>query len=89
MSLYLVSYDLKQVGQNYDCIIAKLEALPNYWHFQQSVWLVQWHGSAFDLATSLQSCLDANDLLFVTKVTSDSAWSGYPQEGSDWIQRSL
>ena len=85
MNLYLVSYDLKQQGQNYTCITKKLEDLGTHWHFQQSVWLVQWGGNAYDLATELEACLDSNDVLFVTRVTSDSAWSGYPDEGTQWI----
>ena len=85
MSLYLVAYDLMKQGQNYTCITKKLEAFESYWHFQQSVWLVQWSGNAYDLANELETCLDSNDKLFVTRVTSDSAWSGYPDEGTNWI----
>ena len=85
MALFIVTYDLKKVGQNYECISKKLEALGDFWHFQQSVWLVGWDGDAFGLANELETCLDSNDTLFVTRVTSDSAWSGLGDDGDAWI----
>ncbi len=86
MALYLVTYDLHKQGQNYPCISQKLESLSAYWHFQGSVWLVAWDGSSYALAEHLRQCLDTNDNVFVTRVSEDSAWSGFSQEGSDWIQ---
>lgn len=89
MALYLVAYDLVRQGQNYTCIINKLEALGTYFHIQQSVWLVGWDGDAYALATHLEGCLDGNDKLFVTRATPDSAWTGYDDDGTQWIQSQL
>lgn len=89
MALHIVAYDLNQQGQNYDCIIKKLEGFGTFWHFQKSVWLVEWAGSSYDLANDLEGCLDSNDTLFVSRVTSDSAWSGYDADGTAWIASHL
>jgi len=89
MSLFLVAYDLKKVGQNYECMSRKLEALATYWHFQGSVWLVEWGGSPYTLANELEGCLDTNDELFVTRVSSDAAWSGYDDDGTAWLQSNI
>jgi len=83
--LYIVTYDLNQLGQNYECIIKKLKAIEPHWHFQKSVWLVAWDGNAYSLAEHLNGCLDSNDTLLVSLVTEDSAWCGLSKEGSDWI----
>jgi len=88
MSLYLVAHDLKKGRQSYECISMKLEALGPYWHIQQSVWLVTWSGSAYDLANDLAFCLDNNDDLFVTQVTSDSAWS-HDDEDTAWLRSNI
>jgi len=87
MAAYLVTYDLNQQGQNYPCIIKKLEAYPTHWHMQKSVWIVQTDASAFAIASDLESCLDSNDNLLVTRLTEDSAWSGFPEQGSNWLHQ--
>ena len=89
MAAYLVTYDLNANGQNYKCLDKALTELATHWRFQKSAWLVDWTGTAFDLANQLQSCLDSNDILFVTRVTEDSAWCGYDEPGSAWIRALL
>lgn len=89
MAAYLIIYDLNKVGQNYECISKKLDALEATWRFQKSAWLVEWNGDAFSLAEALEACTDSNDLLFVTRATPDSAWSGYDAKGTDWIRSLL
>jgi hypothetical protein len=87
MAAYLVTYDLNQVGQNYDCIIKKLEAYPTHWHMQKSVWIIQTDATAYQVAEHLESCLDSNDNLFVTQVTANSAWSGFSDQASNWVRQ--
>lgn len=82
---YVVAYDLRRPGQNYPELIAYLETFPMHWHFQQSGWIVGPASSAYDLADDIKRFLDDRDLLFVQRLTEDSAWWGYDQAGSDWI----
>jgi hypothetical protein len=83
MTVFIVAYDLNQVGQNYTCITRKLEALP-YCHAQGSVWFVDWHGTASSLRDHLASCCDANDKLFVDPVSNTWAGRGMPNCGT-WL----
>lgn len=73
MAVFIVAYDLKQTGQNYQCITHKLNQMPNC-HAQGSVWFVDYNGTAVNLRDHLQSCLDQNDVLFVDYVSK--GWAG-------------
>lgn len=73
MACFIVAYDLNAVGQNYDCITAKIKEFPNC-HAQKSVWFVQYDGSEPQLRDYLQPCLDSNDRLFVSEVSR--SWAG-------------
>jgi hypothetical protein len=73
VAIFIVCYDLKKIGQNYDCITEKLEKLP-YCHAQGSVWFVDYSGDTSQLRTHLQPCLDENDILFVDLVSNK--WAG-------------
>lgn len=89
MPSYVVAYDLHKQGQNYDCIIKKLEGYPTHWHMQQSVWVIVTSQSAVQIRDNLQPCLDANDKLFVGQLSGQAAWVGYNQNISDWLMRQL
>jgi hypothetical protein len=83
MAIYIVAYDLKQVGQNYTCITEKLGKLPNC-HAQGSVWFVDYAGTAIQLREHLRSCLDNNDVIFVDAVSGQ--WAGYNMPGcGKWL----
>lgn len=74
MAVFIVTYDLDQPGQNYDCVIGKLEAL-DHCHAQRSVWFVSANGTTTDLRNHLSGCLDSNDRLFVDYISD--AWTGW------------
>jgi len=73
MADFVVAYDLKQKGQNYECITGKLKKLSSF-HAQGSVWFVKYDGTAAELRDHLKDCCDSNDVLFVGHLAT---WSGY------------
>ena len=73
MACFVVAYDLNKVGQNYDCLMKKFAALPNC-HAQQSVWFIDYNGTAMQLRADLASCIDENDRLFITEISK--LWAG-------------
>ena len=75
MAVYIVTYDLKKIGQNYECITGKLKALKAH-HAQGSVWFVNYSGKAWELRNDLDPCMDTNDVLFVGIVIKDH-WASY------------
>lgn len=89
MACYIVTYDLHKEGQNYECLHKKLEAYPTHWHMQRSVWIIESSGPAKTIRDNLKSCLDANDDLFVGKLSGEAAWSGYNDAVNKWLKEHL
>ncbi|MCW3781359.1 hypothetical protein [Defluviimonas salinarum] len=86
MSTLMVTYDLLNQGQNYDCLIKKIKAYPGWCHLQQSVWLISTSNNCVQVRDNLSSCLDANDKLFVAKLQGEAAWRGHSGEITKWIK---
>jgi len=82
MTVFVVTYDLNQRGQNYECITSRIEALTHF-HAQKSVWFVEYEGDSMALASYLIDCLDDNDRLFVTPI---DGWAGVNMpKGEKWL----
>lgn len=88
MASHIVSYDLHRQGQNYDCLIAALKTYPLRWHLQMSVWIIVSDRKSVEIRNHLQPCLDANDKLFVGRLTGEAAWYGH-SDASDWLKQNL
>lgn len=73
MALFLVAYDLRKAGQNYDGLIGTLESFGYHRRIQQSLWAVQWPGKAQSLIDYLSPLIDGNDMLFVSELADDFA----------------
>lgn len=89
MATYIITYDLNKSGQNYNCIIKKLEAYGTHWHAQGSVWLLVTDQSATQIRDHLGACLDDNDELFVARLSGEAAWRGYSTQISEWLKKFL
>ncbi len=74
MSLFVITYDLKQQGQNYECMTEKLRKLGAF-HSQQLVWLLKSTSTAAALRDHLKECCDANDELLVAKIDGWASWN--------------
>jgi len=86
MAAYIVAYDLHEEGQNYECLIEKLEAYPIHWHMQQSVWIIKTDQNASQIRNNLGECLDDDDTLFVGKLSGQAAWRGYSDKAGKWLK---
>lgn len=89
MATYIVTYDLHQQGQNYDCIHKKLKDYGTHWHVQGSVWIIKTTQSAVEVRDHLAPCLDSNDKLIVAKLSGEAAWRGYGDKISEWLKSCL
>lgn len=80
--VYLVSYDLVREGateNDYPALFQRLKndgAIRVLW----SEWLVESPGSAKDVADRYWAVMDANDRIFVTEVTNNSAYKNLLSE---------
>lgn len=82
--VYLVTYDLKQPGQDYSSVHEAIKACGAWWHFLESTWLVDGHLTADQIAMRVRHHIDQNDNLLVIGVTGDYAgW--LPRAAWEWI----
>lgn len=87
MRTMLVAYDLNRPGQNYPRLYEALKAVPRWWHYLDSTWLLRTQESAAELRNRLRPHIDASDELLVIDVTSpEAAWSGFDEQASQWIR---
>lgn len=70
MTVYLITYDLKSPGQDYSALHKAIKALGDHRHDLESVWFVDTNLSAKEIQSSIRPVMDANDTMFITKVSS-------------------
>jgi hypothetical protein len=76
LTTYIVDYDLRKPGQKYDALFEKLKGYP-WCHQLKSSWLIVTGKTASQLLDDLRTVMDANDLIFVGKVSGTNDWSSY------------
>jgi hypothetical protein len=73
MSVFVIAYDLKNPGKDYTSLISAIQTVP-WCHAQGSVWFVEHPGPASTVRDILIGHMDANDVLFVDRVSD--TWAG-------------
>ncbi len=73
MPVFVIAYDLRSPGKDYTSLISAIQAAP-WCHAQGSVWFVEHPGPASVIRNILMGQMDANDVLFVDRVSD--AWAG-------------
>ena len=86
MSVFVISYDLKQPGRDYASLHEAIRAYGIWWHNLGSTWLIETTASAQQVANYLLPHIDRNDRLLVVKAGDDAAWTySFPQDARDWM----
>ncbi len=86
MSAFLVTYDLRQPGRDYADLYDAIKRGRTWWHFLESVWLLDTPESADDIWKSVRGCIDENDFLLVIEVR-DNVQGWLPQDAWRWIHQ--
>lgn len=89
MSTYVVSYDLKAPGKDYDNLIDYLKSLNTWWHHLGSTWVVVTSMSARELRDEIAKHVDSNDQVLVVKSGGEGAWRNFTDKGNSWLQKHL
>ena len=86
MSIYLVSYDLRAPGRNYQNLHNYLDSFPSWAKPLESVWLIETSLTAVQLRDGVFQHVDANDQVFVVDVTKQpTAWRNLGAKVVEWI----
>lgn len=74
MAVFVVSYDLRKSGQNYQGLYNRLAAW-NAIRGLESVWFINWQTTAQTIRDDLLKQMDVNDGLFVAEIKEALAWN--------------
>lgn len=82
--MHLINYDLCTPGKDYSTLIKAIQSYGSWARISRSCWIVRSDHTAAQILHDLAQYIDANDLLFVRKI---SAWAAlnFKQEVIDWL----
>ncbi len=75
MALYLITYDLRKPGRNYDDLYKLLRDTWTAKPIAESVWLAELNGPAAAIRDIVLGAVDANDRILAIEVTSSADWA--------------
>jgi hypothetical protein len=88
MACYIISYDLRKPGRNYDSLYAAIKSYGTWAHINESVWAVVTAEKAVQVRDKLLTHIDTNDRLFVIKSGTEAAWRN-PICKNQWLKDHL
>jgi hypothetical protein len=84
--IYLVSYDLKIPGRNYEQLYNVLKSSPKWWHYLDSTWILRTSESMDIWVDRIRAVIDANDHFLIVNITRQPRNGWLPQSAWDWIR---
>lgn len=84
--VYLITYDLKQKGQDYPELYKAIKEFDEYVHPMEYVWLISTDKTSKDIINSLSNVIDDNDLIFVTEISYQTCASNMDEINTNWIK---
>jgi hypothetical protein len=89
MAVQIISYDLRQPGQDYTGLFDAIKALGSWWHCLESVWLVDTSLAGQQVRDALRAHIDANDSLMVATLGGNWATLGLSGKCTGWLREHL
>lgn len=86
MAKYIINYDLRKPGRNYDDLYNALNSFSNI-HPMESCWIIKSANSTYNIRDYLLTKIDSNDKLFVSKL-DDWASFNLTQTEVNWLKQS-
>jgi len=88
MPAYIVAYDLRQPGRNYDPLYAAIKGYGTWGKVTESLWVIDSASSAVSIRDHLTGFIDKNDRIFVVKSGLEAAWRNAMAE-NEWLKSHL
>lgn len=86
--VYLITYDLRKPGQNYDDLYTAIKSVGEWIHPLESTWLVNSQLDAKQIHEFICQYIDRNDNVLVIRVTRDY-WGWLPKSCWEWLDARL
>lgn len=86
MAKYIVNYDLRKPGKDYEGLYKALNSYDNI-HPMESCWIIKSFNSKVSIRDHLRTNIDGNDKLFVSEL---NGWASFnlTKAEVDWLNRS-
>lgn len=85
--LVLITYDLKQPERNYDTMYEAIKQCGTaWWHYLESVWIVNTHSTPQECYNRIKPNMDDNDYLFIVDITKQNRQGWLPTKAWEWLK---
>ena len=88
MNTYLISYDLRKPGRNYQGLYDAIKSYGTWGKINDSTWIIKTSDSAVDIRDYLSIQIDYNDSLFIVKTAREAAWRNVKAK-TEWLKNNL
>lgn len=89
MASYVITYDLNKAGQNYEALEKAIKSYNAWAKIATTTFVIRSDNSSNGIRDHLKAQMDANDELFVGKLSGEGAWSGLGEKVSQWLKDHL
>lgn len=88
MDRFIITYDLRAPGRNYNDLYAALKSFPAWAQVAESSWVVHSNSNSSGIHDYIKRTVDANDRVFVARLTGEAAWNSAISP-EDQVRRAL
>lgn len=88
MKKYLIAYDLKGKGKNYDGIVNSIKLAYKWSKVLETTWVVWADGPAETISANLSKYLDSDDSIIVLRLSDerDAGWKNITPASSEFLR---
>lgn len=86
---YIVTYDLINTGKNYEGLIHKIKEYGVWARLGGSSYVIVTEQTAVEIRSFLSEVIDSDDKLFIGVLNAPAAWTGMPENVSNWLRNKL
>ena len=84
-SFYVIAYDLRKPGQDYDRMEDKINELEDQIKILETTWIVKTTQTAHEIYDLVEPALDRNDRIFIAPINLATSWGYLNTEIATWI----
>lgn len=84
--IYLITYDLKKPGRDYNTLYDTIKTAPSWWHYLESTWIIYTKESVNVWSDKIRKVIDKNDLFLIVDITKQPRQGWLKQKAWEWIR---
>lgn len=84
----LVTYDLRMPGKDYDSLYKAIKSIGPWWHYLESIWLIETPLTAAEVCGRLRPHMDSTDMLLAVRIAAPY-YGWLPSDAWPWLNDRL